>query len=879
MTKGSRYLGACFLVMTLIGCAHTDPPSAAEISPLPGSTLPLSSGWSIQSSAATSASGSEIATPRFDSSGWFSTEIPSIVFAALVRNGAVPDPFEAKNLETLPREPYDVPWWYRTEFVIDELPADARLVFEGINYSANIWLNGKRIAGRDEIVGSFRVFELDVTDHLSRGANALAVEVFPPQPGDPTIGFVDWNPSSPDDYMGLWRGVTLEMTSGVALDDVFVRGEVDPANLEAGQITIETSLANRTGRPVTALVRGRVHPEGIAFERTVQLTANENLALILGPDDFPQLAIHSPRLWWPVNLGEPNLYSLQLEAVVDGTVSDRHEITFGIRHVEDYINEAGHRGYRINGRPVLIRGGGWVDDVLLIEDPQRLEDQIRYVRHMNLNTIRLEGFWGNTHELYDLADRYGIMVWVGWSCQWEWEDYLLQPVDATYGGIDTPEEMDLIVRSWNDQVIRLRNHPSVVVWNLASDMLPNPTLERRYLDELARIDPTRPALGACSTRTSEVSGPTAVKMNGPYEWEPPNYWYDEKAPGGAFGFNTETGPGAQPPVAASIRRMLPEENWWPIDDMWDYHAARKEFGSLDRYVTAMNARYGPAEDLDDFALKAQMVNYEAMLPMFESFSLRRPLATGVVQWMLNAAWPKMFWQFYDYYLVPTGAFYAARDANRPVHIALDHGTREIVAVNDTGEPLRGTARVRVLDSSSRVLFDERRPVNVGPHARDKVLPLPASASGQFHFVDARIEGSGGDPLASNFYWLPARPDVLDWENNKWFYTPTKEFADLKAVNDLPPARISVDHRFLDVAEGTEVEVTLRNDGPHLAFFIELEVAGRESGRLAAPIFWDDNYISVLPGESRTVRATFPPHALEGEAPVFRYQGMNIGGTK
>ena len=123
-----------------------------------------------------------------------------------------------------------------------------------------------------------------------------------------------------------------------------------------------------------------------------------------------------------------------------------------------------------------------------------------------------------------------------------------------YGAIDTPAEMELISRSLRDQVVWLRNHPSVFLWVLASDVLPRPELENRYLVELAEVDPTRPSLASCGSATSEVSGPTGVKMNGPYQWVPPNYWFLDRERGGAFGFNTETGPGPQPPPIESIRR-------------------------------------------------------------------------------------------------------------------------------------------------------------------------------------------------------------------------------------------------------------------------------------------------------------------------------------
>ncbi len=748
-----------------------------------------------------------------------------------------------------------------------------------------MWLNGTKVAGPDEVLGAFRVFDLDVTPHLVAGTNALAVQVFPPKPGEPTIGFVDWNPAPPDRSLGIWREVSLRATGAVSLDDVFVRSDLDLETLDEAEISIAARLANHGDAPLMARVSGRIRPpkgastEPIEFEYQVNLAPREAREVVLPLEGYPQIVVRSPRLWWPNNLGDPDLYTLDLRVAIGSEGSDRLQTAFGIRHVEDYLTPEGYRGYRINGKNVLVRGGGWVDDLLLADDDRRLEDQIRYVRHLNLNTIRLEGFWGSTRKLYSLADRYGIMVWAGFSCQWEWQDYLGQPVDAEFGGIDTPEEMELVARSLRDQVVRLRNHPSVVVWNLASDMLPRPDLERRYRTELAKIDPTRPPLAACSVRTSEVSGPTGVKMNGPYEWVPPNYWYEDRERGGAYGFNTETGPGAQPPPAGSIRRMLPRENWWPMNDMWDFHSGRNQFNSLDRYVAALDARYGKSESLDEFAQKAQVANYEAMRAMFEAFSLRRPATTGIIQWMLNSAWPDMFWQLYDWYLVPNGAYFGARNANRPVNVGYDYAARQVAAVNDTAAPLAGVrARVRVLDLGSQVLLDESGAIDLGAASRKEVLALPAPATnGEPYFLDARLLSAEGAELARSFYWLPAEPDVLAWEKSEWFYTPTARYADLTALSRLPAATVEVQHRFEPAHDGGRaVEVTLSNPGPHLAFFVELSVAGGRSGQPAAPIYWDDNYVSLLPGERRTLRGAFPAHALpEGEEPVFRYQGMNV----
>ena len=862
------------LSVHLVGISCTKPPAAA-----PDTTLALHDGWHIADTANVDAGEPAIATPGFDTLGWIATSVPSTVMAALVESGAVEDPYFGKTLETIPAEQFQRPWWYRTEFTLDDPPSSGtRLVFEGINYSAEIWLNGKKIGRRDNLTGAFRMFELDVSSHVVAGANALAVLVYPPEPGDPTIGFVDWNPTSPDRNMGLWRGVNLRLTGDVSLDDVFVRSKVDLETLDEASLTVKGTLRNRSDREMRAVVTAKIS-DGLELEKIEVLAPKEQTEVEFSPEHFSQLIIENPRLWWPNHMGEPNLYDLELTVTVDGRVSDRQEVTFGIRDVADYVTEEGYRGYSVNGKKVLIRGGGWVDDMMLVEDEQKLEDQIRYVKHMNLNTIRLEGFWGSSHTLYELADKHGILVMVGWSCQWEWEEYLGGPVDD-FGGIDTPEEMALIARSLSDQVRWLRNHPSVFVWVLASDMLPRPELEQKYYAELAEVDPTRPTLSSCAVDVSEVSGTSGVKMNGPYDWVSPNYWYVDTERGGAYGFNTETGPGPQPPPVESIRRMLPEENWWPVDDMWEYHCGRNEFNTLNRYQKALNERYGEATDLEDFARKAQVANYEGMRAMFEAFSIRRPKTTGIIQWMLNSAWPEMYWQLYDYYMVPNGAFYGARDGSRPVNIAYDYADRGIVVVNETDAPLAGvTARVRIFDLESKTLFDESKILKVAPGSVQPVLTVPevATAAGNAYFVDARLTDAAGAELAKSLYWLSTKKDVLDWEASKWFVTPMAEYADLTGLARLPRVDLDVEHHLTPIADGHEVHVVMSNPSDKIAFFVELKVLGEESGRLAAPVLWSDNYVSLLPGERLEIHGSIPAHALAGDAPVFHYSGLNVAG--
>ena len=867
-----RIVGALSFIVLVIMCflACQGP---AEVPQFP---ILLDKGWHIQSAAELSATGDQISSPGFDIQGWYPTNVPSTVLAVLVQNGVYRDPFFGKNLDSIPTGQFKQAWWYRKEFSLRGYNAftNARLVFEGINYSADIWLNGKKVASADKVTGAFRVFEIDVTDVLVKGTNTLAVKVQPPKLGDFTIGFVDWNPRPPDENMGLWREVKLRLSGPVSINNAFVQSRVNLETLDEAWLKVSADLVNHCSEDISGVLRGEI--DTITFNHPFSLRPKEKKQIIFQPDEHQALHLKHPRLWWPNNLGDPNLYTLKLTAAVDGNISNVESIRFGIREVSDYINEEGHRGYTVNGKKVLIRGGGWVDDMFLAEDQKRVRAQIRYAKHMNLNAIRLEGFWGSSQTLYDLADEYGILIMAGWSCHWEWEGRLGKPTDK-FGGIQTPEEMDLISRSLRDQVVWLRNHPSILVWVLGSDMLPRPELEKKYYEYLTEVDPKRPTLAACSSAESEISGPTAVKMNGPYDYVTPNYWYVDKKRGGAFGFNTETGPGPQPPPLESIKRMIPEDHLWPIDDHWDFHCARKEFSTLARYNLALKNRYGAPGSVEEYARVAQAASYEAMRAMFEAFGVNKPDTTGIIQWMYNSAWPAMFWQLFDYYLMPSGAFFGTKTGSEPLNIVYNYGDKDIYLVNDTLFSFDGLkAEVRILDINSKEVFTKDIPVSIGENRSQKILEMPLIENlSTIYFVDLRLKDGTEKIRGRNFYWLSAKEDILDEKNSTWFYTPNKAFADLTGLKALPEARIKETHKFIDMGGSQEIQITLENTSDKIAFFIELNVCNEETGNSVLPVFWEDNYVSLLPGETRIIRARFSREDLKGENPAFRWSGWNV----
>ena len=710
---------------------------------------------------------------------------------------------------------------------------------------------------------------------MHRSGNVLAVEVLPPKPGDFSTGFVDWNPPPPDRNMGIFRSVRLRLCDGVSIENPFVQTNLD--NPDEAVLVVSTELVNHTDRGISGILEGGI--ESVSFSHTVEIEPRGRRKI-----EFADINITNPRLWWPHDLGTPNLYNLRLKFVVDNGTSDATDLTFGIRKVEDYTNDAGHKGFKINGREVLIKGAGWTDDLFLADTRESIDSQLRYVRHMNLNCIRLEGIWGKDHTLYDLCDKYGVLMMVGWSCHWEHEEYLGKPVDDRYGGITSAADIELISKSWRDQVIWLRNHPSIFVWAVGSDKVPAPELERKYIETFEKCDLSRPYLASTGgvgseqgiigddVVVSEVSGCSGVKMLGPYAYTPPVYWYTDTTRGGAYGFNTETCPGAVVPPLESIRKMIPEDHLWPIDEFWEFHCARNEFDTLDRYREAITRRYGRAESVEEFARKSQALNYELIRPMFEAFRANKGKATGVIQWMLNAAWPKMYWQLYDKYLMPTGAFYGAKKACEPLHLLYNYGDRGIYAVNDYADRLRDvTATIRVLSIDSTQVLSKTLRIDMEPYSSAKIFDLPQlDTQITTCFLDLRLNGE-----PANFYWLSTRPDVLDYEAKvePWaYYTPCKEYADLTALDSLPAAKVEIEHSFRTTGQERNIEVRLNNVGSHIAFFLELKVLNRATGQTVLPVFWEDNCVSLLPGESRTIDAVFPDTGQDVE---FALDGWNL----
>jgi exo-1,4-beta-D-glucosaminidase len=875
--------------------------SQPSFQPAPAVTIPLRDGWTLQTSSKVMAKGETISSESFKPGNWLQVSVPTTVVAAQLKNGLLPDPFFGMNLrqypgvsypigsnfsniEMPPDSPYAVSWWYRKEFTLPNFYAGKSLWlnFRGINYRANIFLNGKQIANSNEVVGAWRTYEFNVTSAIKPGANVLAVQVWAPTGNSLAITFVDWNPAPPDKNMGLWSEVYLSSSGPVALRNPAVVSKVDSPENSAAHLAVMAQVKNGTNQTVNGTLKGRI--ENVEFAQPVQLAAGESKDVAFSPADYPQLNLSNPRLWWPAQMGTPNLYDLTLSFEVDGKLSDVSRTKFGIREITSEVSEQApdrlKRLFKINGKNILIRGAGWTPDMLMRETPERLADEFRYVQDLGLNTVRLEGKL-ETEEFFEMADQQGILVMAGWCCCDFWEHW----------GSWKDEDFAVANSSLRDQMYRLRRHPSMVAWMNGSDNPPPPDVEESYLKIEAELKWPNPVISSATAKPAAVTAGSGVKMSGPYEYVAPSYWETDPyfqtddnrcnagGCGGAYGFNTETSMGPAVPPIESIKRMVPKDHLWPLDEYWNFHSGGGAFKNMQVFTDALNARYGKADDAKDFAYKSQLMTYEGVRAMFEAYSRNKYTSTGVIQWMLNNAWPSMIWHLYDYYLRPGGGYFGAKKAMQtldPVYGYDDHSVWLVSSQYVDAKGLKLTARVFNLDGTQK--FSKDTALDSAVDSTAKVFELPqVDGLSPVYFLDLRVTDSTGNLVGSNFYWLSTKPETLDWSKSNWYTTPTTSYADYSSLAQLPEVKLNVASRTEHSANSQDAvtHVTVENPSKSLAFFVRLKLDKSKGGEEILPVVWQDNYISLLPGEKREITAAYHAGSTGGVKPEVEISGWNV----
>jgi exo-1,4-beta-D-glucosaminidase len=880
----ARLITAMCLVVALVILA---PRAVADSANPANGKIFLRDGWMLQSSCKVSAAGPQISAAGFRTEGWHATNVPSTVLAALVADKTYPDPYFGENLRSIPGTTYPIgknfaslampkdspfrcPWWYRTEFRLPNGFSGQHvwLNFDGINSRANIWLNGHEIANAAAVVGAYRTYEFDVSGFLARdGANVLAVETIAQTPNDLGISWNDWNPAPPDKNMGIWRGVYLRATGPVEIRYPAVTTHFAANALDEADLTVVAELHNGSRENVTGSLEAGI--EGSTIRQNVALAPGETRTVRFAPTEFPELRIRNPQVWWPRQMGTPDLRPLSLRFLVGDEVSDSAAIRFGIREVTSELDAQGHRVFLVNGKRILIRGGAWAPDMLLRESPERLKTEFRYVHDLNLNAIRLEGKL-ESDEFYDLADEQGILILAGWNCcdYWmEWSKW-------------KPADLEIAKASLRSQILRMRSHPSMLAWLNGSDEPPPANVERAYIDVLKEAAWPNPYLSSASAASTPVSGPTGVKMNGPYDYVPSDYWLaDTKRFGGAFGFSTEISPGPAIPPVSSLAKMLPADHLVPNDPVWNFHAGGERFTDLHHFDDAMRAIYGAPAGIADYEMKSQAMAYDAERAMFEAYSGNKYRSTGLIQWMLNNAWPSLIWHLYDYYLQPAGSYFGAKKACEPLHVQYSYDDRSVSIVNSTYQNVSGlTVAVQLYDAGLRERFSVRQSANVDADAVVKVLTFSEEAfapASPIYFARLALEDAQGKIVSTNFYWLSAKKNIYDWAKTD-SYTAVSSYEDLTALNSLGSAgRLLASARVEKNAEGPLVRVKLQNSTDHLAFQIRLGIHHKNRDAEILPVLWEDNYIELMPGESREITAQFLAFdALNGDSELT-LNGWNI----
>ncbi|HWG12956.1 MAG TPA: beta-mannosidase [Streptosporangiaceae bacterium] len=936
---------------TVSAARSLDPPAgtsgtgASNVSDL-GTT-----GWRVESSAAVAQTGAQISTPGFGTGGWLPVAnddagAPGTEIEALAQNGRCPgDPglqpvnqstgsthsvFYSANMRSCygymssvgadTVAEFAVPWWWRTDFTTDLRPGQAaKLIINGVIGSADVWLNGREIASSSSVTGAYPRQSFGISRDVRRGENSLAIEV---NPNNPQIMFtlddVDWNQIPPDNNTGIQFPVQLSVQNALAVGNAHVV-ENNAADLSRSALTVKTDVTNDSAIAQSALVAAAIRPPGggapIGVARSVTVPARTTQTVTFTPSRNPALTIAHPRVWWPYQLGAQPLYSLGTSVSQGGAVLSSTSEEFGIRNVTSYLTSgtspgapSGARAFKINGVPIVIRGGGFSPNIFLHYSAADTAEQIALMKNMGVNTIRLEGHLMPA-DFFRQMDQAGILVNAGYQCCDAWE---LQS-----SGLTSPADYQVIQNSALTIGENLRNHPSVFSFQW-SDQPPLPEQESVTLAALARADFDDPVISSAEYNTSPKLGPSGEK-EGPYNWVPPDYWYDtthyssddstQTNAGGSWGFDSEQSAGDTIPTPDSLNRfMSPGElsSLWQQPDYNQYHLNYEpkctvdySFGTLCKFDSALSSRYGSWSSLSQYVELAQAQDYENTRAQFEAFidhSTSKPVpSTGTIYWQLNKGWPSLLWNLYGSDGDQAGSYFGTQEANRTLHAlyALDNGT--VTLDNLTGSPQPGLSVESKVYSLGGTLLDDRTAHGItvaSQQVLNKVLTprVPASAQAQVYFVEL-VLSQHGKVVDRNVYWLSTVPDVVNWA--KTLGEPSgvmSQYANLKALQTLPRSAIAVtaatSRRPGPDGHDLASRVTITNtSAATVSFLLRADVRRGTAGGRVLPgdselqsSIWQDNDITLFPGESQTLTVTYDSADLHGARPVISVSGWNVTAT-
>lgn len=722
--------------------------------------------WKLKPQSEIGEDVSSMLSHNYNASAWVDAVVPGTAFNSYVVAGLEKDPNFGDNIHQVDRKKYDRSFWYRTEFTIPT-DFDKELVwlnFNGVNRKAEIYLNGQMLGVLDGFMHRGR---FNVTDLVNRtGTNILAVLVHMPQTplanqGSPTYlssGGWDWMPYVPGLNSGITDKVFLSNTGKVTMIDPWVRSEL-PTHARA-DLSVQLEVKNNVAQSSKAVVKGTIMPGNVTFSKEVDLGANSATTVKFEKRFFPQLGINSPKLWWPNGYGEPNLYTCTFEVMVDGQVSETRDVQFGIKKYT-YDKEGNTFHIHINGVPVFIKGANWgMSEYMLRCRGEEYDTKVRFHKEMNLNIIR--NWLGSVtdDEFYEACDKYGIMVW---------DDFWIN------SNPNLPYDLNVFNNNMMEKIKRIRNHPSIAVWCGDNESNPQPPLEGWMAENVKTFDGGDRYFQA----NSHADGLTG---SGPWgAFEPRHYFTKypdglEGDPARGWGFRTEIGT-AVVPTFESFKKFMPQENWWPRDEMWNLHYfGPSAFNAApDRYDASITKGFGAPTGIEDYCRKAQFINIESNKAMYEGWLDRMwEDASGIMTWMGQSAYPSMVWQTYDYYYDLTGAYWGTKSACEPLHILWNPVTDAVKIANTTAEnysDLQAEVQIYNLDGKLITSYNQSAIVNspssstvecftIGFNKKRKNLSLnkPAYVSSTTHGEASFVTDGKSDTR-----WAAAVAD------NEWIY--------------------------------------------------------------------------------------------------------------
>lgn len=848
---GSRYILSELEVM---GKGGLVPQPVAQPKASDGELYLSGGNWKLQRASEVSAKGEEISTPGFKPENWIVATVPGTVLSSYTNIGAIADPNYADNQLQISESFFNSNFWYRDEF---EVPVDFKqervfLNFDGINWKANVYVNGKQ-AGRIE--GAFMRGKFDVTDLVVPGKNVVAVEIIKNEhigaikeknaqstdfnggilgADNPTfhatIGW-DWIPTMRGRNIGIWNDVFLTTTGKVTVADPLVTSVLPLPDTTSATLTAEVIVKNHDAKAVKGMLEGKVGD--ITFEQPVELAAGEEKAVVFNAKDFPQLKMQNPRLWWPKGYGEPNLYDASFAFKVDNKVSDAKDFKVGIRQMT--FNEDNQiLSLFINGRRFIGRGGNWgFSESNLNYRAREYDIAVAYHADMNFTIIRnWVGMIGD-EELYEAADRHGIMIWQDF--------WLANPSDGP-----DPYYPEMFIANAEDYVRRIRNHASIGIYCGRNEGFPPEQIDKA----LRRIvKDEHPGIHYISSSADDV-----VSGHGPYRMLPAKEYFTLKT--GNDKFHSERG---MPNVLTyeSMLRTFSPEGLWPQDNQWGMHDYTREGAQGATSFNEIIAKgYGQPQSAKEFSELAQWVNYDGHRSLFESRSQHRK---GLLMWMSHSCWPSMVWQTYDYFFEPTAAYFAIKKASEPLHIQWNPVTDEVEVVNYSAGARKGlTAKVQVLNMDASVAWEKEVTLDSNEDTTNKCIKLefPSNIS-KVHFIKMTLL-ENGQVVSDNFYHRSLE------ENN---------YQDLRT---LPKVALTPAITLNKEKDGNwNATAIIENTTSTPALMIRVNVIGGTDNQQILPMFYSDNYFSLLPGEKKEVRLHWKDEDTRGNTPVIKVTGYNV----